>query len=1134
MNETGHFLSTFPPLRKVTAPSLPFTIVHRETLVQRLTDAIIGTASSSLKGSFRYKFILLEAPAGYGKTTLLAEFAQQSSISCCWYFLDHSDAEPLTFLRTLLFSLRQSFPTFGTQLALMLCEATQPIESSYFYRFLDALAEALAKEIPQCFALLLCNYQEVSAYPEVTSLLEYLLNHLPEQVVLVLESREIPELDFASLLAKRAMLGLGRDLLCFSPQEICLLAQAQKSRVPSINEAEQLAKVFDGWITGLLLGTHLGDVQFLQSAWDTSLACAKQGVQIHTQTLFSYMANEIFKYHQQMYTFLQRAAVVREMTPLLCSDLLGITRIEAEKCLQYLERHGLFVTHREKGEQLVYTCHSVLRDLLCEELQQSNPERFVQLHQRAAELFYISQHYEQAIYHALEANLDELAIQLIIGSSRQMMEQGHVETLQQWIAFFPKATVARHPRLLLIQTNAFLLKGDLRIAQPLLEQLVSLLNSPSQEPSISEELPLLREELALVRALALIQQGEYSQAQCLCQQMLMHLSADEVTLRTQAHLYFGFSAQFLGDLTTRITHSQKVLQLWGHHIVSYLTADGHDSLAEAYSMLGHFALAEHHSSRATAYWEQLQNIPGMVHHLITRAHIKWDQGRFDEAEHLLQQALTLSSSPVYLHRWQGYTLVNLGEFYRDQGLYSRSLAPAEEGLALARQLGDLYLLNYALMTLALIYLYMGDTITACLLLAETHLIETSETSPGSYQHVLRDLTLGTIWLYQRRSVEACVLLNSTEAAFNMMGIKCEQLKTLVRLAACHLEQKQPIKAFERLGVVEQILTAVEAYKQRVCTEIQMFPSLKHAIEQRPEGARLRALLHWEASTRKPVCWKGESDIASSMGKLPSVVVMAQRNVPHIKLLALGEPKVLLNEQPVTHWRMARARELCFYLLASHQPLRKEQILGALWGKADERTCRTFYSTIHYLRKALGGESTITFRAGVYMLNLALVYGEGGVWFDVASFEEHYTLGKQALAENAIETAKAAFDTMMKLYQGDYVQPFRSDWCTLRREELQHLYLDAHHQLAHLAWRNNNLEESVTHWQQILAVDVSREEAHYGLMRCYIRQGKRGMALQQYQCCTEALQQGWGIVPGAAIQNFYRQLTGASSAAAGFF
>lgn len=1134
MNETEHFLSTLPPVKKVTAPSLPSMIVHREALVQRLTEAIIGHASSSSKNPSRYKFILLEAPAGYGKTTLLAEFAQQSSIPCCWYFLDHSDAEPLAFLRILLLSLRQNFPTFGTQLALMLSKVTRPTESSYFYRFLDALVEALAKDIPQRFALFLCNYQEVSAYPEMTSLVEYLLNHLPEQVVLVLESREIPELDFATLLAERAMSGLGRDLLGFSPQEICLLAQIQKSRVLSIDEAEQLARVFDGWITGLLLGTHLGDVQFLQGAWDISLAREKQGVQIHTRTLFSYMVNEIFKYHQQMYAFLQEAAVVQEMTSLLCSDLLGITTTEAGKCLQYLERHGLFVTHREKGEQLVYTCHPVLRDLLCEELQQSKPARFVQLHQRAAELFYASQHYEQAIYHALEAHLDELAIQLIIGSSRQMMEQGHIETLQQWIAFFPKAMVERHPRLLLIQTRAFLLKGNLRMAQPLLEQLVSLLNNPSQEPTISEELPLLQEELALVRALALIQQGEYSQARCLCQQMLEHLSADEVTLRTQAHLSFGTSAQFLGDLTTRITHSQKVLQLWGHHIVNDLTAGGHDSLAEAYSMLGHFALAEHHSRRATACWEQLQNTPGMVHHLIIQAHIRWDQGRFDEAEHFLQQALTLSSSLVYLHRWQGYALVNLGEFYQDQGLYSRSLAPAEEGLALARQLGDLYLLNYALMTLALIYLYMGDTITACLLLSEMHPGETSETSPGSYQHVQRDLALGTVWLYQHRYVEACALLNSTEAAFNMMGARREQLKTLVRLAACHLEQKQLIKAFERLGAVEQILTTVDAYRQRVCTEIQMFPSLKHAIEQRPEGDRLCALLHWETSTRKPVCWKAESDSASSLRTLPPGAVMAQRSVPHIKFLALGEPKVLLNEQPITHWRMARAKELCFYLLASDQPLRKEQILAALWGETDERACRTFYSTIHYLRKALGGEPTITFRAGVYILNLDLVYGEGGVWYDVAAFEEQYTLGKQALAEDAIETARTAFDTMMKLYQGDYVQPFRSNWCTLRREELRHLYLDAHHQLANLAWRNNNLEESVTHWQQILAVDASREEAYYGLMRCYIRQGKRDLALQQYQRCTEALQQEWGIVPGVEIQHFYRQLTEVSSTAAGFF
>lgn len=1132
MDKPGQFLRMPPPLRKVTAPLLPFMIVHREALVQRLTEAVVGNAPGYPASFPHYKLILLEAPAGYGKTTLLTEFSLQSSITCCWYFLDRSDTEPIAFLRVLLASLQQSFPAFGTQLVPLLNSIARSTESSDPYKFLDALVDTLAAEIPQRFALLLCNYQEVNAYPEITSLVEYLLNRLPVQGVLVLESREIPELDFASLLAGRAMLGVGRELLRFSPQEIRMLARVQNSRELSVDEAERLASAFDGWITGLLLGTRLGDVQLLQRGYAAPLSLEKQGIQIHAQTLFSYVANEVFKRHQQMYAFLKEAVVLQEMTPPLCSNLLGITLTEAGERLQYLEQHGLFVTHNGEGAQLVYTCHPILRDLLYEELREQNPKRFVQLHQRAAELLSVSRRYKQAIHHALEANIDELAAQLIVASAELMMEQGHMEALQQWIAAFSEEIIARYPRLLLIQAGAFLEKSELHAALPLLEKLAELLNGSSQGVLATEDLSRLQAELAIVRVRALIQQGRYSQARHLCQQVLQSLPVDEVALRTRAHLYFGACAQFLGDLTTKITHYQKALQLWGRHTVSSLTADGHSSLAEAYGMLGRFALAEHHSSRALACWEQLQNIPGIVTHLIIQADITWNQGRFDEAECLLQRALALTSRSLHLRRWRGYILVKLGEFYLDQGLYDRSLASAEEGLALARQLGDTYLLNHALMTLSMIYLYMGDAATARLLLSEAHLEETPEASARSYQQVLQELTLGTIWLHQRHSAEAHPLLVSAESALSTMGIKREQLKALVRLAACHLEQKQPAKAFERLAAVELILTTIDGYEQLVRAEVRMFPFLQCAIEQRPEGASLRALLYWKPNGQEPALRDIGGEVSTPAATYPPAEFAAPNSTPQIKILALGEPAVLVNEQPVTHWRMARAVELCFYLLECGQPVRKEQILAAVWGEVDDHARRTFYSTIHYLRKALGGEAAITSRAGIYMLDLALVYGEKRVWYDVTVFEEQYALGKQALAEETDEIAKAAFEAMIKLYRGDYLQSFDSSWCVLRRDDLRRLYLDACQQLAQLAWRSEKIEESIIHWQQMLTVDACLEEAHYGLMRCYMRQGKRGLALRQYRCCTRTLQQELGVVPGPAMHNLYRRLMGSSRAGTG--
>lgn len=1107
-------------------------MVQREALVRRLNEAVVEHRVPPCK------LILLEAPAGYGKTTLLTEFAHQSSIPCCWYLLDRSDSEPLIFLQTLLASIRRRFPTFGEPLVPLLNgPAAASAGSQYLHMVLEALVEALAREIHERFALLLCQYHEVNASNEIATLMEYLVRHMPEQGVLILESREVPDLDFASLLAERAMLGIGQDLLRFSSQEIRELARVQGSQEPNEGEAEQLASTFDGWITGLLLGTRLGGMQFFQRKWNAPLPRQGYDTLIHAQTLFSYVVNEVFKRHQDMYDFLKEAVVLQEMRPAICARLLDLPVAEANRCLYALEQHGLFVTHSGEGADLVYTCHPVLRDLLYEELRLQVPERFVYLHQRASELLSVEQRYEQAIYHAMEARVDEIAAQLIIASADQMMEQGHLETLQHWIEVLSEATTSYYPKLSLIQAHIYLRNSELDKALPLLQRITTQLNNPSPQIAAPEELPLLQAELAIDRAYALILQGKYLQAQQLCQQALTNLPADEVVLKAQAHLHFGICAELLGNPSVKIVHYQKALQLWGRHTVSYLTAGGHSSLAVTYRRLGHFALAEHHSARATACWEQLQDTRGMVNHLIVRAYLAWDQGRLDEAEHLLQEALELSGNPLHLHRLQGYVLVSLGEFYQDQRLYDRSLAVTEEGLALARQLGDTHLLNDALLTLALTYLYMGDAATASLLLSELSIEEVNCAEGRSLQQIVRDLAMGTILLHQQHYAEAAALLDPTEASLNTIGFKREQLQALVRLAACHLGQKQWPEVQQKLAAVEEIMTTFDGYEQRVQAELHVLPKLQQAVEKRPEAAALRTLLHWAPEEplqeeQEQTSQKGESGGVSPAQVAPPASFNGSLTTPRLRIIALGEPVVLLDGQPITRWRMARAMELCFYMLDCARPLRKEQILTALWEEVDEQTSQTFYSTIHYLRKALGREATIASRSGIYRLDLASVYGKEGVWYDVTVFEEQYALGRQALAEGAEEAARTAFETMVELYQGDYVQPFYNDWCTMRRDELRQTYLDAHQQLGQLTWRAEEVEKSASHWQQMLAVDPCLEQAHYGLMRCYIRQGRRGMALRQYQRCKETLQQELGAAPGVAIQSLYRRLMGLPKAEEG--
>ena len=277
--------------------------------MKRLTEVISGPV---------YKLVVLHAPAGYGKTTLLADFARQTTIPCCWYMLDRSDTDTITFLERLLVSIRQRFPHFGVALGPLLAGAmTADADHPATHRIegvVESLIEALTTEIPERFALILCNYDDVNESPEIAALVNRLLRS-PSSCVLVLESRAIPNLEFPPLLARREVFGMSSDLFRLSTQEIRDLAALQGAPALSDTEAGHLAAVFDGWMAGILLGTRLGDVQFLQGREDDgALSPGSSGKPVDRQLLFAYVVNEVFTHYPDEYAFLKQACILQEMT----------------------------------------------------------------------------------------------------------------------------------------------------------------------------------------------------------------------------------------------------------------------------------------------------------------------------------------------------------------------------------------------------------------------------------------------------------------------------------------------------------------------------------------------------------------------------------------------------------------------------------------------------------------------------------------------------------------------------------------------------------------------------------------------------------------------------------------------------
>ncbi len=1100
-------------ISKITCPALLPTVLHRSSLVDALSNAVSRTGSTEVGQKPLYKVVLLCASAGYGKTTLLTDFAKHSEHPCSWYFLDHADADEIMFLELLLLSIRQCFPEFGSPLDACLekareASADKAIKSYRLETFIDTLITALSQEISGRFVIMLCNYHEINHNPVIAKLLNRLIQYLPAQCTLVIESRAQPNLDLAPLLARGEIFGMGSAELRFHAEEIQELARLQKGLSMTRDEANQIAQSLAGWVTGILLSTRLGDLRLPYLIASDDVAWGAPAIRTERRFLLAYLAGEVFAREAEAYAFLREASILRSMNAHVCNALLSIQ--DAEARLIYLEQQGLFVTHLDKGNGTHYICHPILRELLHDELRTLAPERFTDLHMRAVELFRDAQDYEPAIYHALSIPAYNVAANLIESIYERMSIQGYSTILADWIDALPADIISEHPRLLLARANIFLAMGEC-------SQVMDLLDAAEAASKVAmDETSMLRVEIVIARAATLSQNCDYRKAQEVSWQALDMLPASETALLVEVYLRLGVCGCMLCDFVAGIKALRQAIQLCGSNETRQ-AARLHNAIANAYDMVGLHTLSEHYRTRALHCWEQLDEVWGKVDSFVGLGWTKRLQGNHAEAERFLKDAIYMAQGSVHYPQGEAYALVNLGETYLDQGLYQQALRALEDGLSLANKVGDDYIANYTLCILATVHLLMGDEQTPIFLLAQVNKQCSVHEQAHTYVLMLCELTRGAVFLYQESYDDAYKCLVKLEPSLHAAGLRREQMQAIIGLANCLHMQKDTQAMVEK---VQKAVTMAEKYGyQLLClVELRRYPELLSAIQSIPITAQLYLRLL--------------GNIGMTQNNLVSTISPIQRNAitisslhtntpPSLRILALGEPEVYLNNVLVKRWRMSQVMEIFFLLLNSGKPLHKEQICAALWPEADNQPDQALRSSIYYLRKILGNSCVISKRSS-YALNLDGVFN-GQIWYDVQVFRDSYSIAKAALAANDDVAARSAFNDMTLLYRGDYVSSFYSNWCGSPRSELKDAYTDAHHQLALIAWRSRQLDECISHWHHLLTIDPCLEEAHYGLMDCYAQQGKRGMALRQYQRCATILNDELAVQPGPAIQNLYQSL-----------
>jgi LuxR family maltose regulon positive regulatory protein len=1060
-------------ITKVLLPGKRRDLLRR----QRLVDFI--------HGHIERKLIIVSAPAGYGKTSLLIDYAHDTDFPVCWYSLGESDQDPGIFLEYLVASIRKRFPNFGRRVeALLRGRENFPQEME---AIVGVLVNELYETIPEYFVVVLDDYHFVDESEFVNTFMDTLLYYLPENCHILLASRTLPRLTLTRLVAKQQVAGLGVNDLRFNAGELqALMRQNHNLDLPD-SEAEELAAQFEGWITGIQLTTHT----MWRGLFEGLIRARRAEVQV-----FDYLTTEVFaQQSEEVRQFLLASSILERMNPALCNELLGISN--SQEILDFLENRNLFIVHLE-GDGPWYRYHHLFQEFLEGKLRNEGPDRYTGLHEKAAHIFEVRGSPQEAIDHYLKAEAHGEAAQLIEEVAEETFKAGRWRTLAGWIDALPEDMCMAKPQLLLSRASIYREVGELDKAIELFDQAELQFAAGEERSGIAKA--------QVLKSIALRFKGDHQEAIRICGEVLSTLDERDVSIIAQARKNIGICYGMRGELPGAIEALKGALQLYEQVGDLYNVAHLHHDLGTAYILMGNTRNSLGHYQRALQYWRRLSNPAALGNALNSIGVLRYYQGNYEEALKTLEEALDKAQSIGYL-RVEATILASLGDVYRDLGEHERALEVYEEAFSIAEQVNETLIVVQALDALGNIHRLLGDSGKAEELI--TRALEEGQDHQLGYGMGLCQTSLG-ILCYERGDVQqALEHLTQARELFERCEAKRELARAHLHLAQTFYLGEDSQEALQHLEAALE-LTSQLGYDQFLVVEGQRaLPLLKYAVAQGVENEVLTQVLE---RINKHI-----SRIAT--GRAPkSAPEVLPAAVPTLKIYALGPAKVEYNSCVITktQWDSALTKELFFYFVAHPQGLRKEQVMGVFWADSSQDNANSsFHSTNYRLRRALFHECVIH-EDGLYYFNRQVPY-----WYDVEEFES--LIKKAEKLQGDSEERAEYYHKAIELYRGDYLEEVYHDWCMLRREELREKYFSALTELAAFEVSQERVEEAIELYKKILARDDYREEVHREVMRCYALAGDRAMAIRYYKHLVKFLQEELEVPPMPETEEVYQAI-----------
>ncbi len=600
---------------KFHRPAAPRHAVPRPALIARLNDGLAAGRPLTL----------IAAPAGYGKTTLAAQWLAQLARPVAWLALDEADDDPLRFCTYFVAALQRVYPTIGTELLPALLAGQLPPQAVLVTTLLNDLEAALAPnpsglQRPEGFTMpLICVLDDFHAVqdPTILGLLQELLAHPLTGLHLALVTREDPALPLGRLRARAQLTEVRAADLRFDQAETAAFLCGGMGLQLSEADLARLAVRTEGWPAGLQLAGLSLQGRADPAAFVDTLSGSHRFI-------LGYLTEEVLtRQPADVQQFLLDTSILARLSGDLCDAVTG--RGDSADLLERLLAANLFIVPLD-DEGRWYRYHHLFADLLQHRLRRECAACLPALHRRAS-LWHEGQDMPAgSIEHALAAGDEARAVALLEKYGWRLLTQGHSRAFMKWVQALPEALRNRSPQLNTGIVWGQILHGDHPQTGPYLAAAQSALEAL---PPDSAEARAIQADLLAVQSFVVLAQGQAPEALALAERARSLAPGADVRLSASTALAYGVACRTTGrfdEASEALQDALHAAQAIEDHVTATI-AVAH--LALLWYPLGRLRRLAEVAEAAIERAETLARVApfmiGSVHAVLGQVYYEWNQ-----------------------------------------------------------------------------------------------------------------------------------------------------------------------------------------------------------------------------------------------------------------------------------------------------------------------------------------------------------------------------------------------------------------------------------------------------------------------------------------------------------------------------